>query len=564
MDVTESEPKEWKLDNSDKINSSSDKECYKTYLELFDSLTEESEYNFLDKLYNCQLNYTITDNNNISNSDCIRVTKKCKEMYKFTYEPNWLNEHIQNLPHKNEQEKKYILEHILDMEKKENCANIISIVLYSLGSIDKLLKYLQSMEKSLDNIYNHLKDLYIVRFYLHKSIFNILYKAKEENTDVLEKVEILKKCWKILKKIICHKHSEIFIYFCNDIEIARYRSFRFNQLLENDVNISVFREADGFVSFTDCHNLKLFADVESKKIAMIYDLGINIYDKFTVKLYIHKDETKDDTYCIFAKFYSSWLNYYYRLKNNLKLHDAYSQLNEAKLCNNTFDCFDIMAGTLSIKIRFKHDFVKSIITSIKNNLIKENILKKFSDSNEIEIDNIIIKILNIGYDEIFLKELFYNFSSFEEKTYTTEFNRIEKEMEKEKSLKISSRLKRKFLNEIIKSKQENINNYSFNFITPEYNKYFDKSIYYNNSEHDEYNNLQIYDENLSKRDIPNKFLSLGTKLSNIFYEPVPPLTSDGNKKSIRRKSNKKSIRRKSNKKSIRRKSNKKSIRRKRK
>ena len=460
MGVAES--KEWKLDNSDKINSSSDKECYKTYIGLFDSLTEESEYNFLDKLYNCQLNYSITttDNNNISNSDCIRVTKKCKEMYKFNYEPDWLNEHIQNLPHKNEQEKKYILEHILDMEQKENCANIISIVLYSLGDVYKLHQYLQSMEKSLDNVYTHLKDLYIVRFYLHKSIFNILYKAKQENTDDFENVEILKKCWKILKKIICHKHSEIFIYFCNNIEIARYRSFRFNQLLENDVNISVFREADGFVSFTDCHNLKLFADdVESKKIAMIYDLGINIYDKFTLRLYAHEEETKDDTYYIFAKFYSPWLNYYYILKNNLKLHDS-NLIDESKLCNDTFDCFDILAGTLSIKIRFKHDFVQNIIIkNIKNNLIKENILKKFDSQPD---HDGIIKLLNIGYDEIFLKELFYNFSSFEEKTYTTEFNRIEEE----KKLKKRHELKLKFLNDKIKSKQEKIINNSFIFITP--------------------------------------------------------------------------------------------------
>ena len=440
------------------------------------------------------------------------------------------------------------------MEQKEKCANIISIVLYSLGDVYKLHQYLQSMEKSLDNVYTHLKDLYIVRFYLHKSIFNILYKAKQENTDDPEKVEILKKCWKILKKIICHKHSEIFIYFCNNIEIARYRSFRFNQLLENDVNISVFREADGFVSFTDCHNLKLFADVNLKKIAMIYDLGINIYDKFTLneEFTLNEDETKDATYCIFAKFYSLWLNYYYILKNNLKLQDAYLHLNETKLCNDTFDCFDILAGTLSIKIRFKHDFVKNIITSIKNNLIKENILKKFG--SEAEPDGI-IKLLNIGYDEIFLKELFYNFSSFEEKTYTTEFNTIEKENTGRTNRRLRLRLKRKILNEIIKLKQESINNYSFIFITPECKKNIaEKSIYYNNSENDEYNNLQIYDENLSKSDIPNNFLSLGTKLSNIFYKPE--LHLDGNKKSIRRKSKRKTIRRKSKskRKSIRRKS----------
>jgi hypothetical protein len=75
----------------------------------------------------------------------------------------------------------------------------------------------------------------------------------------------LEKSFTILKYMINHPKSEIFIYFCRDIMnhtigLEKVRSFRLLPMTETDVNISISREADGFVSYMDCYNIKQFSE----------------------------------------------------------------------------------------------------------------------------------------------------------------------------------------------------------------------------------------------------------------------------------------------------------------
>ena len=72
------------------------------------------------------------------------------------------------------------IDEMFDLQRRENCCNCISIVLYSKNIYD-LNNYLYSMKKSLDNVANCLPD-FVVRFYLDKSVFDTIYKTYSNDT----------------------------------------------------------------------------------------------------------------------------------------------------------------------------------------------------------------------------------------------------------------------------------------------------------------------------------------------------------------------------------------------
>ena len=209
---------------------------------------------------------------------------------------------------------------MFNLTPKENCCNCIAIVLYSTGDINRLYDYLYSMKKSLDNVSNKLED-FIVRFYLDKSIFSVIYETYKQNEiyfrgnnlvilipeDKRLLLTKLVKIFNMLKYIYNHPCAEIFLYFCKNIIdnnlLEKIRIFRFLPMIEDDVNIFVCREADGFVSYVDCHNIKLFSRNTENKIAMFYNLTTDF-------LYL-RDKTE--------LHYSEWLNIYEDIKTYYKL-----------------------------------------------------------------------------------------------------------------------------------------------------------------------------------------------------------------------------------------------------
>ena len=78
--------------------------------------------------------------------------------------------------------------------------------------------------------------------------------------------------------------------------INNVRAFRLLPLLEKDTNVCVFREADGFVSLNDCHNIKYFAMSQTNKIGMIYEYGLTALNNL---IYKQKEE---------YHHYNTWLN----------------------------------------------------------------------------------------------------------------------------------------------------------------------------------------------------------------------------------------------------------------
>jgi hypothetical protein len=328
---------------------------------------------------------------------------------------------------------------------KENCCNCINIVLYSTGDLVKLYDYLFHMKLSLINV-SHNLDNFIIRFYIDKSVFNVLYNSSiiEKDTEKYEKIKDLYiKSWEILKYLITHKQSEIYIYFCDELikekKLGYFRSFRFNSLFEDDVNISVFREADGIVSNIDCHNLRHFSNEKTDEIIFFHTfIEGNRYGKhykktcecdcgFEREFETHGETIREivkkcDIHCMDYR-YSKWLSIYSQMKYNYdKFSDDYTQYfnptpintenqtHYIKYLKKDFEKYrvdyDLLAGCFATKLKLKKEYIEKTIANIKliykecQNYYNNKKIKNKLLHNEVNI------LLENGYDEIFLNELF--------------------------------------------------------------------------------------------------------------------------------------------------------------
>jgi len=283
---------------------------------------------------------------------------------------------------------------------RENCCNCISIVLYTNFSNESSItdlkrthivldQYFTSMVYSLTNVTKHLPN-FIIRYYLDSSIFNFISILLSQNLSNFNK---FKKIITNLSTIIAAENSEVYILSCPSIHNnfkANYRTYRFLPLFDESVNIFISREADGYVSISDCHNIALFSD--SNKLALFYNIINNNYSFNFNNLF--------NFIC-----YSYWLR-------------LYIYFNE----KNINPYFDILAGCFGIKNIFNKDELdkflkdfnqnfKNIILNLKEKNYKTNVIHKY---HNILIDYYIrklaeenmIKTLQIGYDELFLLDLF--------------------------------------------------------------------------------------------------------------------------------------------------------------
>ena len=324
---------------------------------------------------------------------------------------------------------------MFNLTPKENCCNCIAIVLYSTGDINRLYDYLYSMKKSLDNVSNKLED-FIVRFYLDKSIFSVIYETYKQNEIYFrgnnlvilipedKRLLLIKlvKIFNMLKYIYNHPCAEIFLYFCKNIIdnnlLEKIRIFRFLPMIEDDVNIFVCREADGFVSYVDCHNIKLFSRNTENKIAMFYNLTTDF-------LYL-RDKTE--------LHYSEWLNIYEDIKTYYKLThgdenikkyiDTLSTQTIEEIMKYTsvrknyepIQLIDILAGSFCIKIKFNSAYLYETIKLLYSKLdcLADEFLKhKYSDK---------VDIVKIGFDEMLLEELFFPLISYNYNEHIDRYN----------------------------------------------------------------------------------------------------------------------------------------------
>lgn len=309
---------------------------------------------------------------------CKLLNNKKTKYYNYSYDPSRIIDNIKKLNIKKEVIDQYIdsLQKTFDLEKKNNCCNCISITLYRKQSASTpIYDYLKSIRRSVKNVQKFLPG-WIVRIYLDTSVYNYVNTTNDYIDDAYQIVQFL----------LEQPHVEVYTYLCSDIlsektPLEKIRTTRFRALYDPEVNIAVIREADGVVTYQDCHNLKYFE--KSPHI-------------FYLSPWMGEGEFKASTILIVEpkawhiKSYSIWLQTYKEKFDE----DFYNWKKVA--------AYDLMAGLLAVKLKLK--------SGIYHRETSE--LNKLIDSIDDESER---SIMTVGFDEILLLRIYKDVISFDTK-----------------------------------------------------------------------------------------------------------------------------------------------------
>jgi hypothetical protein len=365
---------------------------------------------------------------------CMLLNNKKSDFYTFTYNIEPIITKIENNKEKLSEDFLENFRKMFDTKIYNDCCNCVNIVLYynNCYDLDKLLLYLPNILASLKNIEKYLPD-WILRLYLDRTLFETLYnydlkKVAHRRIEREQHCDKLKDCFQILKELSKSKQCEINILFCeefykDDFEYGSLRTLRFTSFYDPTVNISASREADGILSAMDCHNLsvlqnndfimslyvlptaceldiKRFNDplsessenvvvnpshyIMSEKVCVLAinrrkvdGIRVNTNPKYDVSQQI-----------LNLRPYSEWLN------NYKKIDIIY---NNDSFYLEHINLYPILAGLVSLKCKFNKSYFDFVQNKIKCTI------RAYTSLNTNEE---VMRIFNIGYDEILLQELF--------------------------------------------------------------------------------------------------------------------------------------------------------------
>ncbi len=392
---------------------------------------------------------------------CILLNNKKEEYYKHIYDPLKIiknaSEYMINENFKIDEtfRREYLdnMIKLIDMKPRGNCCNCISFTLYSTANIeseDELLKkheeskFYETLEKDLQrlcgyllclkistiNIKKRLED-FVVRIYLDISVITVINKFNEIKMEYVRDKDKLRKYMKDILENIKYLFSadniEIYTYLCESYldNIAKTRALRFLPMLDPEVNVSIVREADGIISYTDIYNIKNF--VTSNKMIFIYSYQPkNFIDPDITNIIHNFTETgKFPTYLTNTEIeryylpYSQWLREY---------------ITDNKYFSNKKTLFDLLAGLLGIKIKVRPEiFMESLhnVNMNNNKKIKEKELQIESEKdvskkiNMTELLDTFKLAMRTGFDEMFLMELFKDLYTYNIKYDLKDYDNVE-------------------------------------------------------------------------------------------------------------------------------------------
>jgi len=292
------------------------------------------------------------------------INSKKTDYYIYEYNPEKIIANIKNFDISEDIKEDYIskLSEIADLTPKQNCCNCISFILYInydqkiidnwnyeipdediYYSLYKLNKFLYSLQLSIINIDKCLPN-FISRIYLDISVFKLLFETKkiiDKYVFKTNKMEtVFNKCINILEFLFLNKSTEIYTIISDGVNnIHNTRSYRFLTMIEPDVNIKVFRDADGYVSYLDCMNISKFSN--NNTLMLVYNL--TEVDNFISKKNLDiLDKLKNEftTTYISTERYSKWLRH--EQKKN-------------EYCKNNSPLFDLLAGLFSLSVQIKSE-----------------------------------------------------------------------------------------------------------------------------------------------------------------------------------------------------------------
>jgi hypothetical protein len=299
----------------------------------------------------------------------------------------------------------------LPIEPRQNCCNAVSIMLYlikktqtpygDIANINDMNKYLNSVNRSVKNADRKLPD-WLVRIYMDKSVYEcmeIIKKLKNDNIDIyLRSQELYDNIIIIFEEIITSPNVEIYTFDCKSFYVdgkikENIRSLRFLVLIDPTVNICAIREADGYMTNLDCHNLKIFSN-SNRLFYLLSTRGANIE--------LIKDSGNSYDYNRFNS-YASWLRIYKSTIRN-------------EFFNDHQNIYDMLAGVFTTKLKLKPEFYfsrsRELFDKIQaiSNITQQEFEEKYDSHKQYSIESL-LRNLYQGFDEIFLLDIYKEITS---------------------------------------------------------------------------------------------------------------------------------------------------------
>jgi hypothetical protein len=302
-------------------------------------------------------------------------TKK-EQYYKHTYDARPIIRKLREELHISDE---VLSKFDLPVIPRTNCCNAISITLY-LNNCDfqNMYKYLSSIYRTVKNVHKKLPD-WLVRIYFDKSVY-----------ECIDKVKIISDIFKKFQEIITSPNVEIYTYNCqnfyNDGKIThKIRSLRFLTLIDPTVNICAIREADGYMTNLECHNLNIFSRQNDRLFYLPWLMN-------KVDLFDNNEYFKLYGYQLWLRTYKESFGYDFFKENQ--------------------NIYELLAGMFTTKLKINPEFYfknsRDLFHKIEefntfNNMV--SLLEKYPNIISINLDHIITG-LNAGFDEIFLLDIY--------------------------------------------------------------------------------------------------------------------------------------------------------------
>jgi hypothetical protein len=337
--------------------------------------------------------------------DCLLMNTKKDKYYTHIYDARPI---LSKLRDELKVSEEVISKFDLPLEPRPNCCNVVSIMLYFKKTPEltphgymcdtyDMIKYLNSINRSVKNVHKKLPD-WLVRIYFDKSVYECMETLQKLKTD--EKNEQQTQYETILTKfdeIITSPNVEIYTYDCKSFYVdgkitENIRSLRFLVLIDPTVNICAIREADGYITNLECHNLKIFSSQKHNRLFYL-----------PVLTHLSQFELIND-----SGFYQSLISY----SKWLKIYKSTFGFNYFRTHQNIYE---LLAGMFTTKLKINPEFYFRQSREVSKEI--ENIAKStFEEFNEkypenkyvSNISNMqeIIKQLYIGFDEILLLDIY--------------------------------------------------------------------------------------------------------------------------------------------------------------
>jgi hypothetical protein len=361
---------------------------------------------------------------------CYRINSKKEEYYIYKYDPTNIINNIIDFKQDNfDKLTEYgnNLDEVADLTPKNNCCNCVTFTLYStydtnkikelnveiLNQLHKIYAYLYSLKISVTNIDNKLTE-FISRIYIDISVFKFLFEVKKLNDKYTYKTDkfnnLLKTNIEIIEYLFTNKSTEIYTIVCNSyigVGISKTRTLRLICMTEPDVNIKIFREADGYVTYLDCMNIKNF--INANTLMLIYNFrpsfkspgnlisSNNLYYLKILKINFDEAYRKSDkvNQNIINVRYSHWLK---KEEPEFQGHTVkFWDESDYKIYNDNFDnnkyeaLFDLLSGLTGIAIQVKPEYFNLKLSEI-NDILTE---KTYFSLDERLLYRLFIKLIGV-------------------------------------------------------------------------------------------------------------------------------------------------------------------------